>query len=292
MDELLKKTHNLQVTDEDDWEIDKSLSITIAKFNLRGRLCTNAEHSRGFLKRVLGGIWRLKETKWNIKIKEKFDTGLFLTFTFASESIQNKILTEMPWYLSNGLLILWKMENSNESWANDLTNFPIWGKAMGVPTDLLTKNNTTRMANKAGAVIQVQNSDVSRMVADGFFRFQTDNGCRDGFQGKRTGMGQANIQGRPLNKNVTEWETAPVNSNAFASLPKSTTGGIEHMLTEASTHKEPMQQLEQGVQAQELTTRKVNQYLQNKEVWKRCMMMEEKERGDWWKLWRKLDMEN
>ncbi|KAF4353956.1 hypothetical protein F8388_011124 [Cannabis sativa] len=317
MDELLKKTNNLQVTDEDEWEIDKSLSITIAKFNLRGRLCTNTEHSRGFLKKVLGGIWRLKETEWNIKIKDKFDTGLFLTFTFASESIQNKILTKMPWYLSNGLLILGKMENSNESWANDLTNFPIWGKAMGVPTDLLTKNNTTRMANKAGAVIQVQNSDVSRMVADGFFRFQvwmsimkpvcpgfplpysgkkiwiafkydelpfmcfkcgrighsvkdcnkepikihieeseeveaygvwlkTENGCRDGFQGKRTSMGQVNSQGSLMEKHVTEGATGTINSNMFAPLANTMTGESGKMLQEANTHKEPQQQLDQG----------------------------------------------
>uniref|UniRef100_A0A803QD63 Reverse transcriptase n=1 Tax=Cannabis sativa TaxID=3483 RepID=A0A803QD63_CANSA len=172
MDEVLEKTHNLQVTDEEEWEIDKSLSITIAKFNLRERLCTNTEHSSGFLKRVLGGIWRLKETEWNIKVKEKFNSGLFLTFTFASKSIQNRVLSKMPSHLSNGLLILGKMENSNESWKNDLTNFPIWGKAMGVPIDFLTKNNTVRMANKAGEVIQVQNSDVSKMVADGFFRFR------------------------------------------------------------------------------------------------------------------------
>ncbi|KAF4402836.1 hypothetical protein G4B88_010288 [Cannabis sativa] len=173
MDEILQKTHNLQVTDEDEeWEVDKSLSITVAKSNLRGRLCTNTDHSRGFLKKVLGGIWRLKDVEWNLKIKEKFDTGLFLTFTFASESIQSRILSKMPWYLSNGVLILGKMENSNESWKHDLTSFPIWGRAWDVPIDLLTINNTVRMAAKAGEVITVHNSDVSKMVADGFFRFR------------------------------------------------------------------------------------------------------------------------
>ncbi|KAF4401818.1 hypothetical protein G4B88_013105 [Cannabis sativa] len=126
MEEILKKTHNLQVTDEDEeWEVDKSLSITIARYNLRGRLCTNSDHSRGFLKK----------------------------------SIQSRILSKMPWYLSNGVLILGKMENSNESWKNDLTSFPIWGRAWGVPTDLLTTKNTTRMAAKAGEVISVYNSD-------------------------------------------------------------------------------------------------------------------------------------
>ncbi|KAF4372652.1 hypothetical protein F8388_009569 [Cannabis sativa] len=173
MDELLQKTHNLQVTDEDEeWEEDKSLSITIAKSNLRGRLCTNSDHCKGFLKKVLGGIWRLKDGEWNLKIKEKFETGLFLTFTFASESIQSRILSKMPWYLSNGVLILGKMENSNESWKHDLTSFPIWGRAWDVPIDLLTINNTVRMAAKAGEVIIVQNSDVSKMVADGFFKFR------------------------------------------------------------------------------------------------------------------------
>uniref|UniRef100_A0A803PLN4 CCHC-type domain-containing protein n=1 Tax=Cannabis sativa TaxID=3483 RepID=A0A803PLN4_CANSA len=64
------------------------------------------------------------------------------------------------------------MENSNESWKNDLISFPIWGRAMGVPVDLLTTNNTMRMAARAGEVITVNNSDISKMVADGFFRFR------------------------------------------------------------------------------------------------------------------------
>uniref|UniRef100_A0A803PQK5 DUF4283 domain-containing protein n=1 Tax=Cannabis sativa TaxID=3483 RepID=A0A803PQK5_CANSA len=229
MEELLAKTHNLQVTDDEEWEIDKSLSITIAKCNLRGRLCTTTEHSRSFLKKVLGGIWRLKEAEWNLKIKEKYESGLFLTFTFASESIQNRILTKMPWYLSNGVLILGKMENSNESWNNDLINFPIWGRASGVPIDLLTTNNTRKMAAKTGEVITVNNSDISKMVADGFFRFgfgcqskavcpvltrlsakrwegnevvnaygtwlKSESSCRDGFQGHQFSLDNQKLQG-------------------------------------------------------------------------------------------------
>uniref|UniRef100_A0A803PUH4 Reverse transcriptase n=1 Tax=Cannabis sativa TaxID=3483 RepID=A0A803PUH4_CANSA len=172
MEELLAKTTQLHVSDEEEWEIDKSLSSTIARFNLRGRLVSKADHSRGFLKKVLGRIWRLKETEWDVKIQDKHDTGMFLSFSFVSEHTQSRILAKMPWYLSNGLLILGKMVNTNESWKNDLTIFPIWGRILGVPTDLLTAKNTMRLASMAGAVISIQNSDVSRMVTNGFFRFQ------------------------------------------------------------------------------------------------------------------------
>ncbi|KAF4362567.1 hypothetical protein F8388_011394 [Cannabis sativa] len=65
------------------------------------------DHSRGFLKKVLGGIWRLKDGEWNLKIKEKLK------------------------------------QNSNESWKHDLTSFPIWGRAWDVPIDLLTIHNTS-----------------------------------------------------------------------------------------------------------------------------------------------------
>ncbi|KAF4393032.1 hypothetical protein G4B88_012027 [Cannabis sativa] len=172
MEELLAKTNKLHVSDEEDWEVDHSLSTMIAKYNLRGRLCSKVDHSREFLKNLLGRIWKLKESEWNIKIQEKFTTGMFLTFSFNSEQTQSRILARMSWYLSNGVLILGKMGNSSDSWKNDLNVFPIWGRALGVPIDYLTEKNTTRLASMAGSVINVQNSDVSRMVADGFFRFQ------------------------------------------------------------------------------------------------------------------------
>ncbi|KAF4391669.1 hypothetical protein F8388_005434 [Cannabis sativa] len=172
MEELLAKTNKLHVSDEEDWEVDHSLSTMIAKYNLRGRLCSKVDHSRGFLKNLLGRIWKLKESEWNIKIQEKFTTGMFLTFSFNSEQTQSRILARMPWYLSNGVLILGKIGNSSDSWKNELNVFPIWGRALGVPIDYLTEKNTTRLASMAGSVINVQNSDVSRMVEDGFFRFQ------------------------------------------------------------------------------------------------------------------------
>ncbi|KAF4372256.1 hypothetical protein G4B88_007000 [Cannabis sativa] len=91
----------------------------------------------------------------------------------------------MPWYLSNGLLILGKMVNTNESWKNDLTVSPIWGRVMGVPTDFLTEKNTMRLASMAGTVISIQNSDVSKMVTNGFFRFQIRDGFHEGIRGSR-----------------------------------------------------------------------------------------------------------
>ncbi|KAF4381221.1 hypothetical protein G4B88_015487 [Cannabis sativa] len=150
MEELLAKTNKLHVSDEEEWEVDHSLSTMIAKYNLRGRLCSKVDHSRGFLKNLLGRIWRLKESEWNIKIQEKVSTGMFLTFSFNSEQTQSRILARMPWYLSNGVLILGKMGNSSESWKNGLNVFPIWGRALGVPIDYPTKKNTSRLASMAG----------------------------------------------------------------------------------------------------------------------------------------------
>ncbi|KAF4385151.1 hypothetical protein F8388_014284 [Cannabis sativa] len=119
MEELLSKTTQLHVSDEEEWEVDHSLSTTIAKNNLRGRLCSNVDHSRGLLKKVLGRIWRLKEGDWNVKIQEKYDS---------------------------------EMVNTSESWKNDLTAFPIWRRALGVPVDYLTVKNTLRLASMAGTI--------------------------------------------------------------------------------------------------------------------------------------------
>ncbi|KAF4358240.1 hypothetical protein G4B88_030544 [Cannabis sativa] len=255
MEELLAKTHNLQVTDDEEWEIDKSLSITIAKCNLQGRLCTTTEHSRSLLKKVLGGIWRLKEAEWNLKIKEKYESGLFLTFTFASESIQNRILTKMPWYLSNGVLILGKMENSNESWNNDLINFPIWGRALGVPIDLLTTNNARKMAAKTGEVITVNNSDISKMVADGFFRFRvvnaygtwlkSESSCRDRFQGHQLSMDNQKLQGNHTTKQAMGVTHDTVIHNSFGPL-EDTLKGVEKMITDLESQQESMATIKDG----------------------------------------------
>ncbi|KAF4396944.1 hypothetical protein F8388_004912 [Cannabis sativa] len=195
MDELLSKTHNLQVSDEDEWEVDKNLSLTIAKYNLRGRLCTTIEHSRGFLKR----------------------------------SIQSRILSKMPWYLSNGLLILGKMENSNDSWKNDLTCFPIWGRALGVTVDFLTPKNTVRLAAMAGEVFTVHNSDASKMVAN------------DGFQDRRLGQGNHITQGKKVNQEALGLVKGVKTSNSFASLDETTTS-VETLLREIASKTESLTQ--------------------------------------------------
>ncbi|KAF4360599.1 hypothetical protein F8388_017625 [Cannabis sativa] len=87
--ELLKRQGiDFERNREFDWEVDQSLSLTIAKNILRGRLCSNVDHSRGFLKKVLGRIWRLKEADWNVKIQEKYDSGKVIT-------IQNSDVSKM-----------------------------------------------------------------------------------------------------------------------------------------------------------------------------------------------------
>ncbi|KAF4366980.1 hypothetical protein F8388_022768 [Cannabis sativa] len=245
MDELLSKTHNLQVSDEDEWEVDKNLSITVAKSNLRGRLCTSIDHSRGFLKRVLGGIWRLREAEWNLKIVDKFNSGLFLTFTFSSESIQNKILTKMPWYLSNGLLILGKMENSNDSWKNDLTCFPIWGRALGVPVDFLTPKNTVRLAAMAGEVITVHNSDISKMVANAAaygIWLKVENATRDRFQDGKSDQGNHSSKDKQAHQETLGLEKRIPISNSFASLDVTTTH-VDNMLQELASKTDLIQKI-------------------------------------------------
>uniref|UniRef100_A0A803QMW3 Uncharacterized protein n=1 Tax=Cannabis sativa TaxID=3483 RepID=A0A803QMW3_CANSA len=147
------------------------------------------------------------------------------------------------------------MENSNESWKHDLTSFPIWGRAWDVPIDLLTINNTVRMAAKAGEVITVHNSDVSKMEEgkEGTAAYgkwlKVGNGTREGMQGDRQGMGKNNsidetMQQSPINTGRT---TTASSSPSLTTMGDARSGSMKGTENRDTNHDQEQQLIEGGL---------------------------------------------
>uniref|UniRef100_A0A803Q1F8 Reverse transcriptase domain-containing protein n=1 Tax=Cannabis sativa TaxID=3483 RepID=A0A803Q1F8_CANSA len=61
MEDLLSKTNNLAVLDEDGWEINEDGGAEVGKMCALGRLCSNRTMNRSLIKTILGRVWGLPE---------------------------------------------------------------------------------------------------------------------------------------------------------------------------------------------------------------------------------------
>ncbi|KAM6586077.1 hypothetical protein CsatB_013079 [Cannabis sativa] len=97
MDDLLDRTSNLRVEDEDGWEINEARESEVGKYCLMGRFCSNKSINRVLIRTILGRVWGLAEVDWEVKIKRitteatflvlislKTHINLFAVITFAS----------------------------------------------------------------------------------------------------------------------------------------------------------------------------------------------------------------
>ncbi|KAF4369866.1 hypothetical protein F8388_011736 [Cannabis sativa] len=172
MDDLLSRTHNLSVLDEDEWEVNEEGREAVEKLCAIGRLISNRPMSRSLLRTILGRVWGISEKNWGVEIKFTIKESMFLVFSFKSTQDLNRILTKNHWFLNNGTLILERMNQLPTDWESVLTRFPISGRILHLPTRSITQRNMERLANLAGDLIEVQKADIPRIVAKGFFTFK------------------------------------------------------------------------------------------------------------------------
>ncbi|KAF4384319.1 hypothetical protein F8388_004552 [Cannabis sativa] len=116
IEELLSRTSQLKVTDEEGWEINEEGEEHIGKSCLIGRLCTKKPFSRSLLKNILCRLWNLGDTEWNLKIKKTTATTIFLVLSYNSNSTLERILGKTPWVLNAGFLILERMKGIPKDW--------------------------------------------------------------------------------------------------------------------------------------------------------------------------------
>ncbi|KAF4364749.1 hypothetical protein F8388_013780 [Cannabis sativa] len=163
MEDLLAKTNNLTVLDEDGWEINTAGGKEAASFCAMGRFCANRPINRSLLRTILGRVWGIDEKNWGVEIKHTIKEASFLVFSFKSSQDLDRILTKNPWFLNNGLLIVERMAGIPSNWGEVLTKFPLSGRVLQLPTRSITQGNLNRLAGFPGEIIEVQKADITKI---------------------------------------------------------------------------------------------------------------------------------
>ncbi|KAF4346392.1 hypothetical protein F8388_024935 [Cannabis sativa] len=172
MEDLLNRTNNLTVLDEDGWEINEARGSEVNALCAMGRWCSNRPMSRSLLRTILGRVWGISDKEWTVKIKFTMTAASFLVFSFKSTKDLNRILAKNPWFLNNGILIMERFNGTPPNWEICLTKFPISGRILNLPACSITKGNLERLARFAGEVLEIQKIDIPKIVSKGFFTFK------------------------------------------------------------------------------------------------------------------------
>ncbi|KAF4400621.1 hypothetical protein G4B88_023029 [Cannabis sativa] len=134
MEDLLARTTNLTVLEDEGWEVNGDGDSEVASLCAMGRWCSTRPISRSLLKTILGRVWGISERNWSVEIKHTTKSASFLVFSFKSSQDLNRILIKNPWFLNNG--------------------------------------NMDRLAGFAGQIIHVQKADAPKIAAKGYFTFK------------------------------------------------------------------------------------------------------------------------
>ncbi|KAF4372215.1 hypothetical protein F8388_002220 [Cannabis sativa] len=167
MEDLLSRTSNLTVLDEDGWEINNEGGTEVNSLCAMGRWVSNRPMSRSLLRTIRGRVWGISEKEWNVEIKFTSKEASFLVFTFKSSQDLNRIVIKNPWFLTNGTLILERLDGIPQIWENSLTKFPLSGRIFNLPPRSITKGNLERLAGFVGDVIEKIHSPYATMPTDG-----------------------------------------------------------------------------------------------------------------------------
>uniref|UniRef100_A0A803P9R9 Reverse transcriptase domain-containing protein n=1 Tax=Cannabis sativa TaxID=3483 RepID=A0A803P9R9_CANSA len=172
MDDLLDRTSNLRVEDEDGWEINEAQEMEMGKSCLMGRFCSNKTMTRTLIRTILGRVWGLSEVDWGVKIKKSTTEATFMVFSFKKEGDLYRIVNKSPWLSNNGILILQKLTKIPTKWEIELNRYPLTGRVLNLPTRSISAKNMRRLASMAGEVIEIQKEDVPKITLNGFFWFK------------------------------------------------------------------------------------------------------------------------
>ncbi|KAF4396401.1 hypothetical protein G4B88_019201 [Cannabis sativa] len=125
MEDLLDRTSNLKVLDEDGWEVNEDRETEVGKSCLMERFYSNKNVNRSLIRTILGRVWGSAEVDWGMKIKRVTTEATFMVFSFKNENDLKRIVNKSPWLLNNGVLLLQRYSKIPTKWEDELTRFPL-----------------------------------------------------------------------------------------------------------------------------------------------------------------------
>ncbi|KAJ1376438.1 Zinc finger, CCHC-type [Sesbania bispinosa] len=140
-------------------------ALNIAKSTLVGRFLIKKNLNRNAVKEILSKAWNVKE---ELNITD-LGPNVFL-FTFSDKKVADRIMEEGPWYVMSHLLSLqyWIPEATVFEVNYDLVGF--WVQIHGLPLDLMSINNASKLAGSIGIIQKVENPVVNGKLIRPFFR--------------------------------------------------------------------------------------------------------------------------
>ncbi|KAL5541994.1 hypothetical protein UlMin_009704 [Ulmus minor] len=183
MEELVDRTLQLKMREDEDWESLPMEPVEITGLSLLGSLLTKKPWTKKLTKTVLGRIWGV-EIGWDLKIIKQENKACILGFYFTDRDLLEMVLESRPWRLNDGVLFIDRWPNSGDWMDANLSSFSCWVTAFGIPLHLFTEKNIRKIAGYAGEVEEIQFDNAQNAHWRNFIRFkatiQSDNSISPG----------------------------------------------------------------------------------------------------------------
>ncbi|KAL5553661.1 hypothetical protein UlMin_041062 [Ulmus minor] len=177
MNDILAKAAALNCGDEDedsleleaDSETTETLEI-LATTAVLGRLLTKRAFSVSHLKDLLKRVWRSID-RWSL---QELGMGLYV-IRFEKKQHLELIMRYRTWMLSGpsgAMLVLFDWPQNGEWGKVDCSSIPLWIQVHGLPVMFMSQTNATKLAAKAGSLMDIHNKGHEGILGWKFLRLK------------------------------------------------------------------------------------------------------------------------
>ncbi|KAK2993116.1 hypothetical protein RJ640_021788 [Escallonia rubra] len=187
MDDLINKTSSLLCADLDDLIADETSASKEYKLTLLAKIISSKQPNPKVVQSILQKAWNPARG-----MKMQFHQNNIYSITFSHEWDMNRILASRPWSVMSSHVVVrdWPPHLNLEE--IDFSKSTFWIRVLGLPPNLMTKQNAEKIGSKIGRVskidftsdgnlawlrflrIQVQ-LDINRPLIIGFYKNKTPN---------------------------------------------------------------------------------------------------------------------
>ena len=141
--------------EDDDQESLPVEPIEITDRTLVGKLMTRKVWNKKLIKIVFGRVWGI-DNGWDLKILKQDDCICYIGLSFIDRDLYEMVVEMRPQLLNGGVLFVDSWPESGEQKDANVSTFPCWVRATGIPLQLITEKNIKKIANEAREIVEVQ----------------------------------------------------------------------------------------------------------------------------------------